>query len=299
MRRSPLFLVLGIATCLAMSAASPAVGATPTTVNGLTATVSGTTITLGGTATFGGQDAVLVGDDPANDNLGGAQTAAIGTDLDRMLISQPNPADPTLQFTIDLGGLSGGGIPEHIAYNWDIRVDGGEAKGGADLSIKSWRTRAASGGGLDPYAAVFTCVPSATGGSTCTPGPTLSVTYNETASEIQLTVPLAVISAKPGSEITAWNRISAPVWTGGTFGTQTFAGLYDTSTHDPYMVPKREVKLGIAPAGSPISYASAATLTGSSFGGGLTAPGPGTYDVGAQACFGGNCATLTRTVTVT
>lgn len=299
MRPARLTSTLIAAVALIAAAAIPAGSATPSGVSGLAATVSGGSISVTGNAAFGGEDPVEVGDDATGDNFGGADTSAHGVDLDRMLISQPDPSSPTLQFTFDLAGLTGGGIPEHVAYNWDIRVNGGAAQGGADKSLKSWRTRLTSTS-ADPYAAVFDCVPQAPPqtGSSCTPGPTVPVVYDEASSQIRLSVPLEVIEANPGSEIAAWLRISAPVWIGATAGTQTLAGQYDTSTHDPYTVPTKTVRLGIAPAGSPINYTATASLSGSTFTGSLATPGPGTYDIGAQACFGTNCGTAKITVTI-
>lgn len=300
MRPARAVRTLAAAFAIIAVAALPAGSATPSTVSGLTATVSGDSIVLTGTATFGGQDPVVVGDDAVNDNLGGAATAPHGTDLDRLLISQPDPATPTLQFTFDLAGLTAGGVPEHLAYNWDIRVDGGEPQGGADRSLKTWRTRVASTQTTDPYAAVFTCVPQAPPqtGSSCSAGPNVPVAYDETASDIRMSIPLAVIDAKPGSTIDAWLRISSPVYIGATFGTQTLAGQYDMATHDQYVVPTRSMRVGIAPVGSPVNYSSGASLSGSSFTGSLAVPGPGTYTVGAQACFADNCGTETTTVTI-
>jgi hypothetical protein len=300
MRPARAVRALAAAFAIMVVAAMPAGSATPSTVSGLTASVSGDSIVLTGAASFGGQDPVVVGDDAVGDNLGGAPTSPHGTDLDRLLISQPDPATPTLQFTFDLAGLTAGGVPEHLAYNWDIRVDGGEPQGGADRSLKTWRTRVASTQSTDPYAAVFTCVPQAPPqtGSSCSAGPDVPVTYDETASEIRMSVPLAVIDATPGSTIDAWLRISSPVYIGATFGTQTLAGQYDQATHDQYVVPTRSVRVGIAPVGSPVSYSSGASLSGSSFTGSLAAPGPGTYTVGAQACFGDNCGTETTTITI-
>jgi len=300
MLRSRLVLTLLAGLTLAVFAAVPAGSATPSGASGLAATVSGGTISVTGTASFGGEDPVEVGVDGANDNTGGANTAPLGVDLTRMLISQPDPNSPALQFTFDVAALTGGGTPEHVAYNWDIKVDGGDPEGGVNKSLKSWRTRVASTTNTNPYAAIFDCVPQAPPqtGSSCSPGPTVPVVYDEASSQVRLSVPLALIDAEPGSTIEAWLRISSPVWIGATAGTQTLAGQYDTSTHDPYTVPTKTVRLGIAPTGSPISYTAPASLSGSSFSGSLATPGPGTYDIGAQVCFGTNCGTATTTITI-
>jgi hypothetical protein len=290
-------VLVSISTLAVLFTAFPA-SAAPSSVSGLTATASGTVVTVTGTAAFGAQDPLLVGDDATNDNVGGATTAPLGIDLDGMLISQPDPNAQSLVFTIDLNGMTGDGIPEHLAYNWDIRVDGGSSANGAEYSIKTWRTRVAQTTNTNPYAAVFTCVPSSTGGSSCTPGPLVAAVYDASNSQIRMTIPFDAIGAKPGSTIDAWNRISAPVWVGGTAATQTAAGLYDTGTHSQYVVPTKTVRLGVAPTGSPISYTASAALSGSGFSGSLAVPGPGTYDVGAQACFGDNCGTSKVTVTV-
>ena len=71
-----------------------------------------------------------------------------------------------------------------------------------------------------------------------------------------------------------------------------------------YPIPRTEVRLGIAPAGTPqdqVSFPTIASLGGDGgFSGGLSRVGlpPGLYDVWARACFGGNCGTTKTTISL-
>jgi len=297
MKRSVIITLTALA--VAVLGSIPAQGA-PTGISGLAASASGTSVTVTGSVAFGGEDRVEVGTDAVNDNLGGAQTAPLGLDIQSMSISQPNPASPVLEFVLDLSAMTADGIPEHVAYNWDVAVNGGAAQGGSNYSIKTWRTQVRSTTNANPYAAIFTCQPQPPPqtGYTCSPSSTVTAVYDGPNSQIRLSVPLAGIDAAPGSTIEGWDRIAGHVYVGGTAGTQTLAGLYDEANHGEYTVPTKDVKVGIAPAGGAISYATPASLSGNSFSGTLSAAGPGSYDVGARACFGANCATATTTVTV-
>lgn len=289
------------ALALVVAAAAPAGAAEQTSVNGLSATASGTAVSVQGSATLGGQDPIVVGEDPPGDNAGGAATAPFGLDFTGFSISQPDPTKGNLLFTIGLAELTGGGIPEGIQYNWDIMVDGGADFGGSNWSLKTMRSRAITTGNLDPDAAIFDCQPNEqTGGFTCSQVQTIPVEYDSSASEIRMTVPVAAIGAQPGSMIEAWGRATNPLWIGPSAGGQlTFTNVFDTGSHDPYVVPRATVRLGIAPAGQPIDHTVNGTLApDGSFSGELTAPGPGTYDVGAQVCFGSNCDTASTPVTV-
>lgn len=274
-------------------------GPAATQISELTASASGTAVTADGHVTFGGQPSVVVGTDPAGDNVGGPATNPAGLDLTQLEISQPTPDEPTLLFTIKLGQLATG-IPEGIQYNWDIAVDGGESEGGSNWSIKSMRTRVASTTTAGPYAGLFTCVPTDTGYS-CTQQALLSnVAYETEEAAIRIPVPLDAIGARPGSTITAWPRSTNPIWIGpSAAGAQTISNVFDTATHDDYTVPQAPaVTLGLAPTGQEPESVVAATVNDDHFSQELTAPGPGTYDVVAQACFASNCASKAVPVTV-
>jgi hypothetical protein len=70
-----------------------------------------------------------------------------------------------------------------------------------------------------------------------------------------------------------------------------------------YLIPDRQVLLGIAAAGTPqsqVHFDTPATVgaDGSSYSGAVSSPGPGSWDVWAKACFGANCGTRVIRITV-
>lgn len=294
--------VVLFSTAVVALSATPAAAATPTTVDALSAVASGSSLAVSGSVSFGSQDPVELVNDGCGDAPGGAAASALGLDHERLLISQPNGATSSLTFTIDLCGLTGGGIPEGIQYNWDIMVDGGSGAGGSNWSIKTMRSRASATTNLNPYAATYTCVPS-TGGYSCTENLRLAAVYDAASSQIHMTVPFSAIGASPGSLIEAWPRATNPFWIGpSASGATTLTNIFDTGGHDEYRVPAKTVSLGIAPAGtaeSGVSFSTAAAVSGSSFSGSLVQPAAGDYDVWAKACFGtANCAARSVAVTV-
>lgn len=272
--------------------------AAPSIVNTLNATASGQTVSVSGSATFGGEDPVLIGEDGVGDALAGGQA---GLDIDKLYISQPNPATNSLLFTMTLGGLQGGGIPEGFQYNWDVAVDGGATEGGDNWSIKFMRSRASATTNANPYAAVYRCVPDgATGGFTCTEATRITnVVFDEAKAEIRLMVTFASIGIAAGGTIDPWARNGDPVWVRpSASGALTGGASVDGTTHEQYRVPTKSVALGLAAPGDPISFDTPATvLANGNFSGSLLAPGAGTYDVAARACFGSNCATRMTSVT--
>jgi hypothetical protein len=273
-------------------------------VHDLAAMAAGTQVAVSGHAAFGGQPLSQVGEDVVGDNLGADATGTRGLDFEKLFISQPDPAKADLQFTIDLAGLQGGGIPETFQYNWDVAIDGGEPNG-SNWSIKTMRSQARVNANLNPYAAIFTCVmaPPPQTGFTCSVKQTIPVVYDEADGRIRLTVPMKGIEASPGSTIDAWARNGEPVWVRtSAAGAQTGFVTADDMTHDQYTVPKAAVQLALAPAGTPeadVNFSKAATLgAAGNFNGTLTAPGPGNYDVWAKACFADNCGTASTPVTI-
>lgn len=258
----------------------------------LSAELSGEQVIVRGRAAFGGQDPLPVGQDAGGDNLGGATAAPLGIDLRRASISQPDPEQPRLLFTLQLAGLQGGGIPEGIAYGWDVSVDGGPQSGGARWSIRTMRTRAAATAGADPYAAVFSCPGEE---ASCVESSRLSAVYDVTNKEVRVAVPLAAIGADPGSTIEPWPRTGPPVWIGPTAsGAGTQPGLIDAMDHQPYRVPEKTVLLALAPAGTPpgaISFDATASLEGDgAFEGSLPIGDlSGPADVWAKVCYGPLC----------
>ncbi|MFN2543880.1 MAG: hypothetical protein ABR600_04805 [Actinomycetota bacterium] len=295
-------MLVAALAAVVLSAIPAGASATATTISGLATSVSGSTVTVTGQAAFGGQDAVLLGEDAANDNIGGANSAPYGTDLTGASISQPTPDAQNLVFTIKLSGLTAGGIPETVGYNWDFAVDGGANGGGADWRITTMRTRALVTQNANPYAATFTCVPGTGGTSSCTQVQLLSAVYDEAGKEIRVTVPFAAIGVSPGSVIAG--RTTTPLGIAGTaFGRVSVTNLFDTmASVDDYQVPLKSVRLGIAPSGTPddaVSFSADASVgSNGAFSGTLQAPGSGSYDVFARACFGTNCQVAKVATTV-
>lgn len=274
--------------------------ATPTQVTALTASVSGTQVSASGKVTFGGVDPIVIGEDPAGDPA----TSAAGLDLRSLSIGQPDGTRGELVFTIKLGGMATGGIPELFQFNWDISVNGGAANGGAEWSIKTMRQYAAQTGGTDPDAAVYSCVPNpTTGGFSCSRSTTIPVVYDQAAAEIRMTVPLAAINASPGALIEAWARNGQPVWVRtSAAGQLTGFVTADDMTHDPYTIPPKSVRLGLAPAGTPegdVTFGPMIQLSNNgSFTGSIAAPGSGSYDLWARGCIAENCHATSTPVTV-
>lgn len=294
-------LIAALTLALALVAAPAAADPQPSTVDELSATVSGQEISVSGSANFGGQDPVEVGVDGTGDS---PVSQGLGLDIDRLLIQRPDGSAGNLIFTLDLDGLTGGGIPELFQYNWDISVDGGADAGGTNWSIKAMRSgQASEPGQVGGWAALYTCVTNpTTGGFSCSPLASLPSAWDQEAGEIRITVPLFRIDATAGSTIDAWARNGQPVWV-RTSAAGALTGFVepDNASHDRYTVPGDSVRLALAPAGTPeqfVDFNAPATLAGTDFTGTLTASEPGTYDVYAKACFGGNCGTAKRTVTV-
>ena len=281
-------IALALAAGIALVASPGAAAPVATTIDSLTAQADGLVVNIAGTATLGG-DEVVVGTDATNDNIGGANTASLGLDLLSASVGQPDPSKPDLVFTLKLNGMTAGGIPELVGYNWDIRVDG------TVWRLTSMRTRALVTQNAEPYAALFTCTAGAGGTSTCTQNKLLPVTYTEDGS-IAITLPMVDVAANPGSVIEAGAAV--PIGISGTVaGRVSITNLFDTMTHEPYTVPTASARIGLAPAGTTPNFATGVAMSGGGFAGSLTAPAAGAYTAGAQVCFGTNCATQTVDVT--
>jgi hypothetical protein len=292
-------LITPAALALTLALAAPG-GAAPaaTTIDTLSSSVSGTTVTLSGSATLGGED-TQVGTDAANDNLGGATVGAMGTDLRAVRIGVLDPGSGNLVFTFKLAGLTGGGFPETVSYNWDIAVDGGTAAGGADWRLTAMRTRYLVNQNTEPYGAIFTCTTVAGGASQCAQNRLIPAQFDEANGEVRLIVPMEAISASLGSTITS--RGTSPLAISATaFGSGTATGLHDVAgPHAAYTIPRPTVFAGLAPAGEAIAYTKDLGLqSNNTFIGLLPAPGAGEFDAGVRVCLGGNCATRTLPVTV-
>jgi len=296
--RSRLSSSLLMSSVLMLVASAAGAAPTPTQVTTLTGSVSGTQVTASGKVAFGGVDPAIIGEDPAGDPA----SSAAGLDLLSLSIGQPDGTKGELVFTIKLGGMATGGIPELFQFNWDISVNGGAASGGAEWSIKTMRQSVVATSGLDPDAAIYACLPSETGFS-CSRSMAVPVVYDQATAEIRMTIPLAAINASPGAVIEAWARNGQPVWVRTSAAGQVTGGATaDDMTHDPYTVPPKSVRLGLAPAGTAegdVTFGPTVQLaTNGNFTGSVAASGPGSYDLWARGCIADNCHATSTPVSV-
>lgn len=306
MKRTAIVLVAGLAL-LAGPAAAHEIVLGPTEILQLDATAtSDETIAVTGEVVFGGEEPKVLKEDAEGDNLGGPATAPLGVDLLEARISWPEPNLDELLFELVVSDLPpvSEGIYEGIQYNWDIMVDGGSAAGGSNWSLKIMRSQFSTTQTTDPYGALHECEPSDTGFSCSEAHRFEDVEFEveEDEARIRVFAPLGTLGAEGGSVIDSWNRTTNAIWASpSASGTFTLISIFDSiNWHETYTVPDGgTVLLGAAPAGDEIVHDTPATVApDESFSGTLEVPGPGTYDVGALACFSDNCGTATVTVTV-
>lgn len=305
MKRTAIALVAGLAL-LAGPAAAHEIVLGPTEILQLDATAtSDETVAVTGDVVFGGEAAKVLAEDPAEDNLGGPASAPLGTDLLQARISWPEPELDELMFELVVSDLppASDGTYETLQYNWDIIVGNGDGSG-TNWSLKIMRSSLSLTQTTDAYAGLYRCVQGDTSFECSEVHRFADVEFEteEDESRIRVFVPLQTIEADRGSTISSWVRSSNAIWIGASAsGRLTATNIFDTiNWHDDYVVPEgKTVLLGAAPEGEQIVPDTAATLDdGDGFSGTLDVPGPGTYDVGALACFSDNCGTATVTVQV-
>ncbi len=279
--RSRLLTPFAVAALVA-AAASPGGAASPTAVTDLAAVPTDAGISVTGRVTFGGQGPVIVGQDAVGDSLAGPAGGSLGTDIENIQISQPQPGGALL-VTWQMTGLPAE-TKGPVNYKWSFSVTG---KGGETIwyFVDFIRSKIAPPGS-PPTVWLYKC-PDLSCDGTAFGYPGFS--YDSPAAQIQITVPSELIGALPGSVISAWTQGNGP-----PLRALVATIDLDGATHDPYTVPTRSVLLGIAPAGTApgdVVYTVEASLApNSSFAGTINAPGNGSFDVWAKACFGTNCA---------
>lgn len=252
---------------------------TRTTVRDVSAAVSGTSIVVTGTATFV-EFPQYVGEDPADDSM----VPWPGADVVWAAIEH-EPGSDALTFSLGLNDSPPTGGALGYVYNWPLGVD--DQNTGVMLQ--------ASVGMAD-------CV---TGDAR--PGPVFRLVehgYDEVATlqgsfaANRITfddVPLDLIEATEGSRITTSGQ--PVVSTAGVAGCAYYPNsMGDFIAVGPYTVPEMTVRVSIAPAGSPGSHGSLATVTpavknGEPFSVALPKPqAVGEYHVIVEACYGvGRC----------
>jgi hypothetical protein len=284
-----------------MAAGTPPTVADPgpsTHVDSVAATATGSSISVTGAATF-----VDVPVQIATDPSGDASPAGIGADLVSATIARPDPARNELKFRLAIGDSipSVFTIPEVVHYSFFFGV-GPEGADGQWL-LQSLRTaQAQAAGSANPF---FRLMQFRADGTCC--DPRLPLLIGSMANGVvEYTVPMNRIGVTDGSRITAH-----PVGTRqiqiqlGASGQQWLnQGQPDFMTiENEYVVPGRQVQIGIAPAGTapelvPLSGTATVNAAGA-FTGSFGSPGPGSYVVVAKACYGPtNCGLSSTTLTI-
>jgi hypothetical protein len=282
---------------------------TPTKVSALNASASGQTVSVSGTASFGGVAPVTVGSDPAGDST---QPAALGYDLLQASIGQLDAATGDLVFVLDLADLPAtGGLPEAARYSWDFAVRAGGTTTSLEIDGKLTDVIRRQSTSTPAFVLRGDCVAGTT--LTCTDVASLATTMDGVANRITVTVPRALLEQQTKAPIAGTTIEPATICEGisakasayfslcGGAGTATGDAILQDPETDLYRVASPRVDLGIVPAGAPAVYSAQATVAnGGSFSANLNTSGlaAGQYDVVSRACFGSNCGTAKKTITL-
>lgn len=170
-----------------------------------------------GTASAGKKSGpVVVGKDDAGDwgaNVDptiGPVGAAFGMDLTEATITMADKA--TVNFIIKLASLPpSGGVPEGVRYTWDFSVNGKQLELDGKFSNYSRGACDPTSGqcppprdpGLQPFLLRGTCAPNPTVTNlvVCEELGVVKAIFDSAAGTITIPVPLAMMSAKPGTKI--------------------------------------------------------------------------------------------------
>ncbi|HEX9824552.1 MAG TPA: hypothetical protein VGB51_09210 [Actinomycetota bacterium] len=301
-------------------------GATPTSIGSLAATVSGTQVAVTGAASFGGQDPVTVTVDPVGDAPGAPDLGdETGVDLVAARLYQPNANVPELVVEWELTGLPpSGGVPEGTRYSLPFKVGTKEFQVQAKFSnLASITTSDDPPGHVTHVGATFqlrgNCTTSWNGSGVayCYHLAWLTGEFVPAQKVVRVRLPLGSSAAPdiaPGASLVRNTSTNANL-NAVLAGYQAVVALSPTTNDEAsfgpeeeetytFVVPKKTVALGIAPAGTPVGSVTfgtnAAVAADSSFSGSVSTAGlvPGSYDVWAKACFAGNCAARSATITI-
>lgn len=294
MSRSRLFVsvvvfAVTVATGVGGASANPGEG---THVDGIAAVLHSGGVEISGQATFVDVPVVV-----AEDGTDDASRAPIGDDLTTLLISRPDPFDPTVTFTLGVANEPPVGLPEALVYSWTFRV---RTAGGPSTTYELSAKRAVQVDGprIGPVFKLHAC-------DAQWPCPVIDILTGTMANGVvEWDVPLTAIGAQVGSVI---NGSQAKVIFVSEYRTPVRSGrvLFDQTPASEvgYTVPGPSVRVGIAPAGTAPENV-ALTVDGSldndgTFTGQLAAPSvPGDYVVAAKACHpADSCGLATTTVT--
>lgn len=294
-----------------LSGSVSAADITPTEVTSLAAERSGSAVHVTGAATFGGQEPMLVAEDPTgNDAALGPLGPQLGLDISQLFIHQPDPNVPELKFIIRVTQLDRQPPPEVIRYLWQLDDVNGEvywlqAKtsdvASTGLADDPEGTVARTSGSFRLRGACEDTDLTVTKLSGCSHVAWLTGAFDTAANEITVTVPIGSSDAPEfTSGATLFGHVQASFQAGFSNGfTSDDAGF-----EDDYIIPSKQVQLGIAPAGTNplfVDFATTATVADDdSFLGdiGLDGLAPGNYEVFAKACFADNCGVRSVPVTI-
>lgn len=275
---------------------------TPTSLGELAAEVTETSVEVSGVASFGGQGLLSVGTDPADD------FPLPMYDLLSARIAQLDPETGDLTFVLKLRDLpADGSMPEAARYIWDFGIDLGGFEPVA-LSIEGKFTDVARNqstripnfilrGNCETVDNITTCeniadLPAEMIGSddeifVDVPKAILEEQAEESIDDRQL-VPVSIcegISVK----VSAYFSLC-----GGDVGTAAGDTIIQDAAVDTYTIAHKKVDVTLTPVeGGSSQTVSATVAEDDSFAASIPTAGlaPGSYRVGATACFGDNCDT--------
>ncbi|HYH27744.1 MAG TPA: plastocyanin/azurin family copper-binding protein [Actinomycetota bacterium] len=296
----------------------------PTTVDSLSASRGPTAISVSGSASFGGQPPTLLNQDPAGDGPVAADLADdTGVDLLSAHAYQPDPNRGELIFEWKLTGLpASGSLPEAIRYTIPFKIGSNQYQIQAKLTNNASLTlvddpagHVANSGKAFQLRGNCTTNWNGTGSANCPHISWLSGQFDAANKTVRVRVPLGITpDFAPGKALVrndssnaGLNLISASyqavVTLAGTTGDEMTFGSDELESFS-YAIPSKQVRLGIAPAGTDpasVAYTGSATVgQNGAFTGTLPIAGlaAGSYDVYAEACFAAKCAVRSVRVTI-
>lgn len=277
----------------------------PVRVENLTVALDRGRVVVSGVAAFAADVPMLVADDPVGDSLSGSTGLPVGDDLTTATISRPDPLADTVTFSVGVANPPPVlmGVPETLVYNWDFSVThSGGAPGQEPIlyELRAQRTALYPRLGAEPYFALARCAPVGTS-KNCRMGIALQGRMRDGV--VEWDVPLDLIGAWAGGVI---NNRSLDIWLTASGAVSTNAVVPDQAFFDEesYTVRVPEVRLGIAPGGTPANQVELTQYgfidSGGEFRGTLPKPfEPGTYTVAVEACYGpGNCDLATQDIVI-
>lgn len=291
----------------------------PTEVIGLEAVSDGAAITVSGTALFGGQAPVTMATDPAGDAPGGDAGREAGIDLTEAFVSQPAPDDPTLVFEWRLTHLpTTGSVPEGVRYTLPFRIGDSQFQLQAKLTNLASMTLADDPNGHARPPGHFqlrgdcTTDWNGTGIPNCPHLAWLEGEFDTGTDTVRVEVPLGESYApqlSPGAQVvkntsTDVTVVDIMAALQAVVSSEDAADSAVIEEDFAYRIPTKDVRIELfAESGIPVGPVASADLTpgaGGTFVWDLDVSGlePGSYEVRATACFGGNCGVVSIPLTI-